>query len=163
MKKLFSIILMLLILSCGVSNETVVYNIFSAPKSLDPQKYSDNISLQVSNTLFEGLMRYDKDGNLDLALAKGYVKEENKYIFEIKDNLRYSDGTVITIKDVYNGFLRTLDKKELSQYANMLNVVKNAKEYYEGKVSKEKLGIKIENNKLIFELKEDVPYFLSLY
>ena len=162
MKKLFSIILMLLILSCGVSNETVVYNIFSAPKSLDPQKYSDNISLQVSNTLFEGLMRYDKDGNLDLALAKGYVKEENKYIFEIKDNLRYSDGTVITIKDVYNGFLRTLDKKELSQYANMLNVVKNAKEYYEGKVSKEKLGIKIENNKLIFELKEDVPYFLSL-
>ena len=88
---------MLLILSCGVSNETVVYNIFSAPKSLDPQKYSDNISLQLSNTLFEGLMRYDKDGNLDLALAKGYVKEENKYIFEIKDNLRYSDGTLITI------------------------------------------------------------------
>ena len=139
-----------------------MYNIFSAPKSLDPHKFSDNISLQVSNSLYEGLMRYDKDGKLDLGMAKEYKKLDNTYTFVLKDGLKYSDGTSITIEDVYNGFLRVLDKKELSQYAKMLYVINNAKEYYEGKVSKEELGIKVIDGKLVFELNEDVPYFLSL-
>ena len=165
MKKLFSIFLFIfLIFSCsGNNNENViVYNIFSAPKSLDPHKFSDNISLQVSNSLYEGLMRYDKDGKLDLGMAKEYKKLDNTYTFVLKDGLKYSDGTSITIEDVYNGFLRVLDKKKLSQYAKMLYVINNAKEYYEGKVSKEELGIKVIDGKLVFELNEDVPYFLSL-
>lgn len=165
MKKLFSIFLFIfLIFSCSGNNneDVIVYNIFSAPKSLDPHKFSDNISLQVSNSLYEGLMRYDKDGKLDLGMAKEYKKLDNIYTFEIKENLKYSDGTNITIEDVYNGFLRILDKKELSQYAKMLYIINNAKEYYEGKVSKDELGIKVIDGKLVFELNEDVPYFLSL-
>lgn len=165
MKKLFSIFLLIFLMySCSGNNNknVIVYNIFSAPKSLDPHKFSDNISLQVSNSLYEGLMRYDKDGKLDLGMAKEYKKLDNTYTFVLKDGLKYSDGTSITIEDVYNGFLRVLDKKELSQYAKMLYVINNAKEYYEGKVSKEELGIKVIDGKLVFELNEDVPYFLSL-
>ncbi|WP_156299635.1 peptide ABC transporter substrate-binding protein [Streptobacillus canis] len=153
--------------SCGKKEENIedrvlVYNLFSAPRTLDPHKYNDNISLQISNSIYEGLLRLDDKGEITGGLAKSYTKEGNTYLFELRDKLTYSDGTPITLEDVEESFLRVLDKEFLSQFASQLFVIKNAKDYYEGKVSREDLGIKVENNMLVIELEKDIKYFLYL-
>lgn len=153
-------ILGILILSC-LSNETnkeLVYNIASAPRSLDPHKYSDTISLQISNSLYDGLLRLNDKGEIVGALAESYEKINNKYIFTLRKNVKYSDGSEIKIEDLRNAFLRVLDKDNLSQFSSMLFIIKGAKEYYETK-DENVLGIVIEDSKLVIELKEDVSYF----
>ncbi|CAM3085804.1 peptide ABC transporter substrate-binding protein [Streptobacillus felis] len=151
-------------ISCGKEkindeDKVLVYNLFSAPRTLDPHKYNDNISMQISNSIYEGLLRFDDKGEIIGGLAKSYLKEGNKYSFELRDNLKYSDGSDIKVEDVEASLLRALDKEFLSQFASQLFVIKNAKEYYEGKVSRKDLGIKVENNLLVIELEKDYNYF----
>lgn len=149
------------IFSCGVSNSNkeLVFNLYTEPRSIDPQKYSDNLTMQLANSLYEGLLRLDENDNIVGGLAEKYHKEDNKYYFTLRNNLKYSDGSEITLEDVKNGFLRVLNKENASQYAGMLFAIKNAKQYYEGKVNVEDLGIFIENNQLVIELENDLNYF----
>ena len=164
MKNFLVIFLMLVtFFSCkNEQNNELVFNIYSAPKSIAPNKSSDTISLQVASTIYEGLLRLDDKNEIVGGLASSYTKEGNKYIFDIRKGLKYSDGSNIELVDIRNAFLETLNKEYLSQYSNMLFVIKNAKEYYEGKVDEKELGVYIEDGKLIIELKEDVPYFTYL-
>ena len=164
MKKFLVIFLILVtFFSCkNEQNNELVFNIYSAPKSIAPNKSSDTISLQVSSTIYEGLLRLDDKNEIVGGLASSYTEEGNKYIFDIREGLKYSDGSNIELVDIRNAFLETLNKEYLSQYSNMLFIIKNAKEYYEGKVDEKELGVYIEDGKLIIELKEDVPYFTYL-
>lgn len=154
----------ILFMSCfkaevNTEDKVLVYNLFSTPRTLDPHKFNDNISMQISNSIYEGLLRFDDKGKITGGLAKSYIKEGNKYSFELRDNLKYSDGTEIELEDIEASLIRALNKAFLSQYASNLFVIKNARPYYEGKVSREDLGIKIENNMLVIELEKDYNYF----
>ncbi|WP_074436738.1 peptide ABC transporter substrate-binding protein, partial [Streptobacillus notomytis] len=160
----YILVFALLFISCSkekISTEdrVFVYNLFSAPRTLDPHKFDDSISMQLSNSIYEGLLRFDDKGNITGGLAKSYIKEGNKYSFELRDNLKYSDGTDIKLEDIEESLIRALNKNFLSQYASKLFVIKNAKGYYEGNISRKDLGIKIENNMLVIELEKDYKYF----
>lgn len=161
MKKILTLfILVILVFSCSKKEDKeIVFNLYSSPRTLDPQKFNDTLSLQISNSLYEGLLRLDDKNEIVGGMAQSYEKKDNKYIFKLREDLKYSDGSPITLEDVKNGFLRLLNKENTSQYAGMLFVVKNAKNYYEGKVSENELGIYVENDSLVIELDKDVAYF----
>ncbi len=52
--------------------------------------------------IFSGLMKYGKEGKVELDLAKGYqISDDGKvYQFYLKDNLFWSDGTPLTVDDI---------------------------------------------------------------
>ncbi len=62
------------------------------------QSEAENDIIEV---VFEGLMRYDKEGNLIANLAKGYDTQDNKnFKVTLKEDLFWSDGEPMTAEDI---------------------------------------------------------------
>lgn len=76
--------------------------------SLDPAKTEDPNSLLVSNYLYEGLVRSDENGQVVPGLALSWVisDDELDYIFDIRQNAKFSDGSTITVDAIVANFNR---------------------------------------------------------
>lgn len=60
------------------------------------------VDSDITELIFSGLLKYGKDGNLELDLAKDYqiLEEGRVYQFQLKDNLFWADGQPLTVDDV---------------------------------------------------------------
>lgn len=78
---------------------------------LDPAKTEDPDSLLVSRNLYEGLVTLDADGIAQPGIARSWVisDDELDYIFELRPNNVFSDGSPITIEAVEQNFNRWFD------------------------------------------------------
>jgi len=73
----------------------------SSPSRLNPILANDSASSEISDRLFNGLFKYDKDGNIKTDLAKSYKFEGNtKLIIKLKKDILWHDGVNFTSKDV---------------------------------------------------------------
>jgi ABC-type transport system substrate-binding protein len=83
----------------------------SAGILLDPALAKDADSLLVNQSLYEGLVRLDKDGKVLPALAESWVISDDQldYIFMLRGNAAFSDGTPITPDIVAANFNRWFD------------------------------------------------------
>ena len=97
--------------------------------------------------------------NMNLVLLVRIQKNGNTLTFTIRKNLKWSDGSPLTIDDILFGFKRALNPKTASRFAELLYPIKNAKEYNEGKVSEDELGVKNVNGKLVITLTKPTVYF----
>jgi ABC-type transport system substrate-binding protein len=79
--------------------------------NLDPALAQDADSLMVSLYLYEGLVRLGTDGEPRPALAESWVVSEDQldYIFTLRSNAVFSDGTQITPDVVTDNFNRWFD------------------------------------------------------
>lgn len=75
---------------------------------LDPAKTSDADSLLVSGYLYEGLVTVDSSGNIQPGIAQSWTVSDDEldYIFEIRPNARFSDGSQITVDAIADNFNR---------------------------------------------------------
>ncbi|MBL8100086.1 MAG: hypothetical protein JNK81_12955 [Anaerolineales bacterium] len=78
---------------------------------LDPAVTDDTDSLLVSSYVYEGLVRLDTSGNIQPALASSWIVSDDQldYIFEIRSNAAFSDGTPITTDIIVDNFNRWFD------------------------------------------------------
>ncbi|MBL8049938.1 MAG: hypothetical protein JNM46_01840 [Anaerolineales bacterium] len=78
---------------------------------LDPAVTEDADSLIVSGYLYEGLVRLDESGNIQPGIATSWVISDDQldYIFEIRPNATFSDGTPITTDIIVDNFNRWFD------------------------------------------------------
>lgn len=143
-------------------DDTIVYNIYSKPSTIDPHQFRDMLSVELMNEIYEGLLREDENGNFIPALASSYKISDDglTYTFKIRKNAKYSDGSSVTADDVVNGFIRALAPKTAARYAEMLFPIKNAEEFNANKVSSNEVGVKkISDDEVKLELSRAVPYF----
>lgn len=85
----------------------------SADINLDPALAQDADSLMVSQYVYEGLVRLGTDGEAHPALAESWVISDDQldYIFTLRSNAVFSDGTPITPDIVADNFNRWFDPK----------------------------------------------------
>lgn len=88
--------------SVQIENSTAV----SRDILLDPAKTEDPDSLLVSHNLYEGLVTLDANGIVQPGIARSWVisDDELDYIFELRPNNVFSDGSSITIEAVEQNF-----------------------------------------------------------
>jgi ABC-type transport system substrate-binding protein len=79
--------------------------------TLDPAVTQDADSLMVSQHLYEGLVSLDASGAPQPALAESWVVSDDQldYIFKLRSNAAFSDGTPITPDIVAANFNRWFD------------------------------------------------------
>lgn len=78
---------------------------------LDPAVTEDADSLLVSGYIYEGLVLVDGSGDIQPAIASSWIISDDQldYIFEIRPNATFSDGTQITTDIIVDNFNRWFD------------------------------------------------------
>jgi oligopeptide transport system substrate-binding protein len=139
-------------------------NIGSEPPEMDPQITTDTVSIQIINMVFEGLVRYGKDGGYIPGMAEKWdVSPDGKtYTFTLRKGIKWSNGTPVTAADFEYGIKRALDPKTASQYAYILYDIKNAEKANAGEIDVDQVGVEASGNKVVFTLERPLPYFLSI-
>ncbi|WP_461206597.1 ABC transporter substrate-binding protein [Clostridium sp. DL1XJH146] len=140
-------------------NDTVIRDYPIISYQYIPEKLSvgEDLTIEEENfimLLFSGLVYEDKQGGIKGALAGSfkYNSEENEYIFQLKDNIKWSNGDKILAEDIKKFFLNFL-KSENTNYKDELFCIKGAELYSEGRISDERVGIEVEDeDTIIFKL-----------
>ncbi|MDO5520131.1 MAG: ABC transporter substrate-binding protein [bacterium] len=98
---------------------TVVVGIQQDIDSLDPHKAVAAGTSEVLFNVYEGLVKPDKEGNLNGAVASDYKISEDgmTYTFTLRDGIKFHNGNPVTVKDIVYSVKRSaglLDKEDNS-------------------------------------------------
>lgn len=138
MKKLLCVCLIAAMLftlaACGTNNATpsseqVVLNVHinGDPVAIDPAFAYDNASSLVVNQITESLLTHNLDNSLKPNLCKSFeATDPCTYVYQIRDDVYFSDGTQMTMDDVIYSIQRHMDAEKGSLmnwfFANVVSV-----------------------------------------
>ena len=100
-------------------------NLASEPAKVAPALNSSVDGACLAVNMFEGLYTYDKDGNLQPALAENTEISEDglTYTFTLRDGLKWSDGTDLTAKDFEYAWKRAAAPETAADYGYMFDAI----------------------------------------
>jgi len=82
------------------------------PVGLDPTVVTAFASHRILELVYSSLLTYDKDMNLVPDLAESYeIPDPYTLIFKIRKNVKFHDGSLLTLDDIVFTFKRIMDKK----------------------------------------------------
>lgn len=143
----------------------ITYNNGAEPETIDPAKASGAPDLTVINTVFEGLVRYDKETKITPAMAESWtITDEGKtYTFKLRD-AKWSNGDSVTAEDFLFAWERLLNPETAADYAYELYYVVNGEQYNAGEITDfSQVGIKaLDAKTLEVKLNAPAPQFLGL-
>lgn len=127
------------------TNKAISYSLTDEPKNLDPQMATDKNSLLVIRNIYEGLTRYDENGNIIPGVAEEWSSnaDNTEYTFRLRKDAKWSNGTPVTAKDFVFAWQRALDPDTKSTACSPLFSIKNARAVNEGEMDKSSLGVTI--------------------
>ena len=150
----------------------VAVNIASEPETIDPALNSAVDGAVMVQHVFEGLMRWDDDGNGNAVLANGQMDSFEKvvnddgtvlYKIVLRDGIKWSDGQDVVAGDFVYGLRRLVDPETAADYNYMADMIVNANEIMEGTMDKEELGaVAVDDKNLELTLTYDCPYFMEI-
>ncbi len=123
--------------------------------------YNDN----VINQLFSGLVELSPEMEVIPDVAHSWEVSEGgrKYIFRLRDDVRWSNGTQVTAGDFEYAWKRVLDPATESPVANQLYDVKGARAFHQGQAAREDVGIRaLDEVTLAVELEGPTGHFPQL-
>lgn len=124
--KLFLFINYLLLFSLSAS--TLNLSISSSPSRLNPILADDSASSEIASWLFNGLFKYDKNGNPKVDLATSYKFEsDTKLIVKLKKDVLWHDGVRFTAKDVIFTYEQIINPKVYNSIKSNYKEVKSVK------------------------------------
>ncbi len=99
----------------------------SNPSRINPILATDSASSEISNYIFNGLVKYDKDAqNIIGDLAEKFYFEDNvTLIFEIKSGVKWQDGEPFSAKDVLFTYELINSPQVVSPYTSTFRMVKS--------------------------------------
>lgn len=118
----------------------------------------------LAKNIYECLTRIDSEGNPELAGAESFELSDDqlRYSFKLKNN-RWSDGSPVTAYHYEKAWKEALSPVSNCSRADLLYMIKNAKEAKEGKVPLDAVGVKaLDDKTLTVELAHPSPFFLVM-
>ncbi|MEZ0276553.1 MAG: peptide ABC transporter substrate-binding protein, partial [Roseimicrobium sp.] len=159
--------LLLLLGACGDAKKRadLVFINSAEIETPDPAKATDQVSMRISESLFEGLCR-NTGGISEPAVAERWEVSEDKkrYVFFLRKDAVWSNGDPVTAHDFVWSWQRALDPKTASDYAPQLYPLVNAKSFNEGKLTDfSKVGVRaLDDLTLECVLENPIPYWIDL-
>ncbi len=135
------------------------------PSTLDPQIADDDFSFQVIRDLFEGLTSEDEAGNPIPGTAMSWSVDSTgtTYVFHLREDAKWSDGTPVTANDFVLGLRRAVDPHTASGSSELLKAIKNAGEVIASRRSPDQLGVEaLDERSLRIQLEHPAPYILQI-
>lgn len=100
----------------------------SSPSRLNPIISTDSASSDISQWLFNGLLKYDKNGKVTTDLASSYEFEDNtKLLIKLKKDVLWHDGEKFTADDVIFTYEKIMDKNVFTPLKSNFKKVKSVK------------------------------------
>lgn len=168
MKKRILITLLLILNISIYTQETELHiSASSIDLTLNPFYTYTATEAQYLTGIYEGLVSYDpKDLSPTPAMAESWELSTDKktYTFKIREGVTFSNGDKITAETFRNSFIKLLSPGTKAEFASLLDIVVNAREYRVGTITdSDKVGIKAtEVNELVITLKKRAPYFTKI-
>jgi ABC-type oligopeptide transport system substrate-binding subunit/DNA-binding SARP family transcriptional activator len=136
------------------------------PLSLDPAKAFNVYAWGIIKHLFSRLVEFgpDKEVIPDIAKTWQVMEDGRKYVFQLRKDVRWSDGTILTAVDFAYAWKRLLDPSTGWIHASLMYNIKGGRAYHRGEtVDSSQVGVFAEDETtLVVELEEPACYFLSL-
>ena len=139
-KKMFMCTLALLMCGCSSvkangNTQTLMVGLNSEMNgTFSPMYYQTTNDSYVVDLVYQGLLKYDKKGNLKSDIAKSLpsISEDGKTMtFKLKRNIRFSNGTKLTSKDIKTTFTVMADPSYTGRFANNVDFLEGYTEYHE--------------------------------
>lgn len=148
----------------GASPEQVVsFGIPQEVASLDPATATDKVSFGLLNQIYEGFYRMDKDNQPIPAGAKELAEKSEDgltYTLTLRDDAKWSNGEPVSAADYVYAWQRVADPATGSEYAYLLEPVKNAADIIKGDKKTSELGIEaVSDTEVKITLEVATPYF----
>ena len=115
----------------------------SPPTTLDPAQVGDAQSGALVGQFFESLTTVDQTLQLRPALAASWQVELDgrRIVFQMRPDLRFSDGTPLRASDVVRSWLRVIDPARPSPLASLLLDVRGASDRLTGSADAQDVGL----------------------
>ncbi|MGD8491876.1 MAG: peptide ABC transporter substrate-binding protein, partial [Anaerolineae bacterium] len=143
--------------------EGLWYRVVSEPPTLDIQVAQDTTSHLIIDNCIEGLMTYDKDGNIVPAGATGYEVSDDGLVYTVslREGAVWSDGVPVVAQHFVDGFVRLMDPETAANYAWMMYPVVNAEAFNTGEIDDPSLlGIAAPDDyTIVYTLEQPTSYF----
>lgn len=134
-----------LLLACwsGAWGDTLRRGAFGEPESLSPNRSGVISELAIVLDLFEGLTTFDAGGRVIPGAAESWQRSEDglRYTFDLRPNLRWSDGEQLTAEDFVFSLRRALAPATQTTQALRLAAIKNSRAVMRGDKPAEELGV----------------------
>ncbi|MBP1041551.1 peptide ABC transporter substrate-binding protein [Vagococcus sp. BWB3-3] len=150
----------------SVAEQVVSFGIPQEVASLDPATATDKVSFGLLNQIYEGFYRMDKDNQPIPAGAKELAEKSDDgltYTLTLRDDATWSNGDPVIAADYVYAWQRVADPATGSEYAYLLEPVKNAADVIKGDKKANELGIEaVSDTEVKITLEVATPYFESL-
>lgn len=133
-------------------------------ETLDPHKSTGEAESWIQYDLFEGLVTLDAAGQLVPGVAERWSVSADGlvYLFDLRPDARWSDGTMVTADDFVFSWRRLLMPETRSRYAFFLWPVLNAEKISKGAAPADQLGVRaLGPHRLEVTLASPTGYFLA--
>jgi len=151
----------------GIRTHTLLVGNAAEPGDLDPHLASILTDQIIINTLFEGLTVLDETTTKPLpaaAVSWSTSSDGLTWIFNLRENLKWSNGEPLVAQDFVNAWLRALNPAFAADNAWYLFPIKNAEAYNAG-TFKDPSGVgvrAIDDRTLTILLEKRTPYLPAL-
>jgi oligopeptide transport system substrate-binding protein len=136
------------------------------PGSLDPAMASDTESAVVIGELFAGLVALTPEMDVIPDIARGWevLAGGRRYVFHLRDDVRWSDGAPLIARDFAYAWKRVLSPHTHSPVANLLYDLEGARAFHQGQVGDgENVGVQAADDvTLLVDLERPTGCFLQL-
>lgn len=152
-------------LSGSAQAETLRRGLGPEPDSLHIHRAQGLAAVNLLRDLREGLTTFDEQGEPAPGVASGWEQREGglRWVFSLREDARWSDGSVLTADDFVRGWSQALSPATAAVNAALLKDVLNAEAVLKGELQAAELGIKaIDHHTLEVRLQRPVPWLPEL-
>ncbi len=149
--------------SADFEKQTISIALAQEPPQLNGMKATDQVSIFMLSHVMEGLVRYDRRGNVVPGVAERWEIDDTGATFWLREEAIWSDGEPVTAHDFVFAWQNTLAPQTASEYAFILYPIKNGEKVNVGELDPSKLGVRaLDDKTLKLEFERPTGYFIKL-